>query len=448
MKILENLYLGPFGILKWSYIPSKKKIASSPLDQPLRSVIFAMICGIALAASLAFLAIDSLLGAAKTELDQIRFSNIHSQESIEAELLPGQRMHNSPNADEVKKHIDATYEAGLSLEAFTKLLASTTQNNSLDNDALAQSIIGDVTGALWPSKKWLFPILEQQSAEHLVADLGFPKTPSENDYALDSAEYQRRVLVVTVLELRSVLTEHGGKPLRIAIGLAGYIQWIILTLGSWCMLLLVLMRLPWAFVQLQLSKVDRLWYLFQLAPKNRGAFRHPRVEKIFLPQRLMKEAGQMIAVERAQGKPFPSTRTVIRNRIKSFRDSIDQGEYELINFLIWAIPTCGFLGTILGIIGAMEAAALIVKATNSLEQAQAIRTVTSNLGMAFDTTFVALVCVIPLSFLLAITRKTEADLLENLESKGIETLSNLWKGVLKDINSPKQPKKEDLSHAS
>ena len=115
----------------------------------------------------------------------------------------------------------------------------------------------------------------------------------------------------------------------------------------------------------------------------------------------------------------------------AYRRSVDEGEYEIINYLLWAVPTFGFLGTIFGIIGAMENAPEIVRAIGPIEQYAAIKKVGGYLGTAFDTTFVALMWVVPLSFLLARVRKSEADLFERLEFEANRHLPELLEDSVK-----------------
>ncbi len=70
-----------------------------------------------------------------------------------------------------------------------------------------------------------------------------------------------------------------------------------------------------------------------------------------------------------------------------------EASYSIIRYLAWAIPSIGFIGTVLGIgyaMGALQGA----KGENMLTEAA------KHLSMAFDTTFVALVLSLILMFLL------------------------------------------------
>lgn len=66
-----------------------------------------------------------------------------------------------------------------------------------------------------------------------------------------------------------------------------------------------------------------------------------------------------------------------------------EAQNKIIHYLIWAIPTLGFIGTVLGIGDALSATVDIQSNVLSV-RADAESQVGSNIGLAFDTTFVAL----------------------------------------------------------
>lgn len=68
-------------------------------------------------------------------------------------------------------------------------------------------------------------------------------------------------------------------------------------------------------------------------------------------------------------------------------------------FWIWLVPTIGFVGTIYGISGALESAHNVVSVEPGL-RGGTTQGLTATLGIAFDTTLLALLCSIPLMFLM------------------------------------------------
>lgn len=71
-------------------------------------------------------------------------------------------------------------------------------------------------------------------------------------------------------------------------------------------------------------------------------------------------------------------------------------EYSLVRYLAWAIPSIGFIGTVLGIGKAMGAMNILGSDANADPMAAAA----NHLSMAFDTTFVALVLSLIVMYLL------------------------------------------------
>jgi biopolymer transport protein ExbB/TolQ len=92
------------------------------------------------------------------------------------------------------------------------------------------------------------------------------------------------------------------------------------------------------------------------------------------------------------------------------------GSYALVRIIIWAIPILGFLGTVVGI-----TLAIANLAPQALEQS--LSTVTAGLGVAFDTTAVALTLSIILMFGQFLCDKLEGRLLERVEARAAGELT-------------------------
>jgi hypothetical protein len=86
-------------------------------------------------------------------------------------------------------------------------------------------------------------------------------------------------------------------------------------------------------------------------------------------------------------------------RFQELKDELES-RLEPVRYLAWAVPSIGFVGTVLGIGSAMLTADEIISAgSDSHAQESAIQVVTGHLGTAFDTTLVALLCSLLLSTL-------------------------------------------------
>jgi biopolymer transport protein ExbB/TolQ len=87
-----------------------------------------------------------------------------------------------------------------------------------------------------------------------------------------------------------------------------------------------------------------------------------------------------------------------------------EASYGLVRVFVWAVPTLGFIGTVLGIGAAVAGFSATLDAASSLDgMKESIGLVTGGLGVAFDTTLLALVMSILIMFpASAIQRREEA----------------------------------------
>ena len=102
-----------------------------------------------------------------------------------------------------------------------------------------------------------------------------------------------------------------------------------------------------------------------------------------------------------------------------------QNGYTLINVLIWAIPILGFIGTVFGIGQSVGEFSTFVRSMDTAaiggQMRSALGGVTSGLSIAFNTTFLALVSVIPM-LLSSLLRKSQEDLLLKVEEYCLDEL--------------------------
>lgn len=89
--------------------------------------------------------------------------------------------------------------------------------------------------------------------------------------------------------------------------------------------------------------------------------------------------------------------------------------YSLLRYLVWMIPTMGFIGTVVGI-----AAALGLIDPNNPD----LQVVTANLAVAFNTTIVALAESAVLVFLLGSTQRREEEAVNLAGSYCLKNLVN------------------------
>lgn len=94
-----------------------------------------------------------------------------------------------------------------------------------------------------------------------------------------------------------------------------------------------------------------------------------------------------------------------------------ESEQSFINYIVWSIPSVGFIGTVLGIAASLGYA-------KDASTPEGIEKVTSMLAVAFDTTFVALVLSIILMFIIHSMHKQQDELFTALKGYIIENLIN------------------------
>ncbi|MGK5091053.1 MotA/TolQ/ExbB proton channel family protein [Deltaproteobacteria bacterium TL4] len=116
--------------------------------------------------------------------------------------------------------------------------------------------------------------------------------------------------------------------------------------------------------------------------------------------------------------------------IMNYQAEIDynhlENGYTLLNVFIWAIPILGFIGTVFGIGEAIGEFSEFIRSVNTVnlggQMRSALGGVTSGLSIAFNTTFLALICVIPIMVITSFLRKAEEDLLLLVEEYCLEEL--------------------------
>ncbi len=100
------------------------------------------------------------------------------------------------------------------------------------------------------------------------------------------------------------------------------------------------------------------------------------------------------------------------NRDSSSSDS----SYSLCRVLIWAIPILGFIGTVMGLAVAVSGFGVLGGSAEISAIKTAIGQVTTGLGVAFDTTLLALLLTVILMFPLSFIQRNEENLFVELEN--------------------------------
>jgi len=94
--------------------------------------------------------------------------------------------------------------------------------------------------------------------------------------------------------------------------------------------------------------------------------------------------------------------------------------YNMLRYLVWVIPTLGFIGTVIGIALALETAA----AADDLADVDAVRAVIAKLGVAFYTTLLALLQSMALVFFMHLIQGREEGALNDAGQYCLDNLIN------------------------
>ena len=108
--------------------------------------------------------------------------------------------------------------------------------------------------------------------------------------------------------------------------------------------------------------------------------------------------------------------SLVDAQIRIYNETFES-EQSFISYAAWAVPSVGFIGTVLGIAASLGYA-------NEASTPEGLEKVTSMLAVAFDTTLVALVLSIILMWGIHYLRKRQDMLFDHLNAYIIENLIN------------------------
>ena len=87
--------------------------------------------------------------------------------------------------------------------------------------------------------------------------------------------------------------------------------------------------------------------------------------------------------------------------------------FSFLKYIVWAIPTFGFIGTVVGLSNALSQLDIIKFMGAHMDKVEQFKTLTLSLGFAFGTTIVALIHTAILVFLIHIVQKHEEEALNS-----------------------------------
>ena len=121
------------------------------------------------------------------------------------------------------------------------------------------------------------------------------------------------------------------------------------------------------------------------------------------------------ALRQFRSRPVDQIATNLANQAEADALAVE-GSYALVRVFVWAIPIFGFIGTVIGIGAAVSGFSDSVAAAVDLAVMQeSIGSVTTGLGVAFDTTLLALVVSVLIMLPASALQKAEEDIVLRID---------------------------------
>jgi biopolymer transport protein ExbB/TolQ len=241
-------------------------------------------------------------------------------------------------------------------------------------------------------------------------------------------------VVVAVFFYLAIVQPLAGTYFGELFGARGWVPYAITWLSAWAGLLLIVKA--WLLSsQRRALELDLLPDAIdaRITPGNADVFQqHLRdVSARELPRSGLPVAGGIALAASRSFLVERIDRALDRFRMRSnSQDVVDQltsqsqldanaveSSYTMIRVFIWAIPLLGFIGTVVGISAAVAGFSDSVASAVDLDvMKHSIGTVTTGLGVAFDTTLLALVMSILIMFPTSSLQKAEEDFLGRVDA--------------------------------
>lgn len=194
----------------------------------------------------------------------------------------------------------------------------------------------------------------------------------------------------------------------------GFIQYLNIALGAWAYAILLLKRNEIREQQALTKRLKthlKLEGEFDLATvKNDLRETFPMAVSSWLFQRIDRIDAYLQAAGSTKG-----LRETLREQSDRDAEAVDVG-YSILRVLIAVIPLVGFSGTVLGISASVGYFSGIIQIAKELEEVtRQLGGVTNGLAVAYDTTLLSLLIVIPLMIGVSSTKKRDDEFLNEID---------------------------------
>ena len=193
----------------------------------------------------------------------------------------------------------------------------------------------------------------------------------------------------------------------------GFVQFVVVALAA---LVIAFTALKFFLLKNEYDALSKIWIADHI-PLNQ-----PEAHEVsYFQERLIKD-GSLVALRcgRILKAYMQSGDRSVANEFalddSSFYLSASESSYSVPRILIWAIPLLGFVGTVIGISGAVRGFSGVLETSGDVEAIkEGIGNVTTSLGLAFDTTLLALFLSVVIMIPLVLAERYESKLLLGID---------------------------------
>lgn len=139
---------------------------------------------------------------------------------------------------------------------------------------------------------------------------------------------------------------------------------------------------------------------------------------LFLPRLL-----QRVILQFQTSRSIDQANSLLNSSLELIQHEIDL-RYNLIRYIVWLIPSIGFMGTVIGMAFALSDAVNMPDMSDTGKVQEWLGALTSSLGVAFYTTLVALIMSAILMFLMHIAQGREETALNHSGQYCLDNLIN------------------------
>ena len=193
----------------------------------------------------------------------------------------------------------------------------------------------------------------------------------------------------------------------------GFVQFIVVALAA---IVIATSVLKYLLLRKEHEALSKIWIAEHIPLEQPDSH-----EVDYFQQRLLKD-GNLVAIRcgRILRAYIKSGDRTTANEFalddSSFYQTASEASYSVPRILVWAIPLLGFIGTVIGISGAVSGFSGFLENSGDVEQIkEGIGQVTSNLGLAFDTTLLALFLSVLVMIPLVLVERYESRLLLGID---------------------------------